>query len=130
MQRRLLLAALLLPALGACARRRTPELITVFFHASSAQLDEGASNTITQAAEVARTRPSASIRVLGFAAPGATTGSAEFTRTLANARAQAVREALIASGVARTRVTLGERATVPFEQSATESRRVEIVFGR
>lgn len=130
MQRRLFFAATLLPGVAACGRRRPAEPITVFFNASSAQLDDAANYTIAQAAEQARARPSNSVRILGFAAPGATSASAEFTRTLANARAQAVREALIAYGVARSRVTLGERATVPYELVATESRRVEIVFGR
>ena len=67
--------------------------------------------------------------MLGLAAPVATSGSAEFTRLLANARAQAVRDAVIAFGVPRARVTVGERAPVPFELLPIESRRVEIVFG-
>lgn len=132
MQRRLFLAALLLPGLAACGRRRpaTPELITVFFTASSSFLDDPARYTIAQAAEVARLRPNVPVRILGFAAPGSGVSSVEFTRNLATARAIAVRDALIAAGVERTRVTLGERSTVSFEQIATESRRVEIVFGR
>lgn len=130
MQRRLFLAASLLPVLGACGRRRPPEVVAIFFNASSAFLDDVARFTIAQAAEVARSRPNVPIRVLGFAAPGTGVSSPEFSRSLANSRALAVRDALIAAGVDRTRVTLGERAVVSFEQIATESRRVEIVFGR
>jgi len=65
--------------------------------------------------------------VLGFAAPD--TGSAAFNRTLSQARAQNVLDALVTAGVPAARVRMGARATVPFEQMPTEARRVEIVFG-
>jgi outer membrane protein OmpA-like peptidoglycan-associated protein len=98
----------------------------VFFTADSAGLDESARSVIRQAADVARSNPSASIRVLGFAAPD--TGSVAFNHTLAQARAQNVADGLVATGVAEGRVRVQSRGAVPFDMMPIESRRVEIVI--
>ena len=78
------------------------------------------------AAETARAN-ALPVRVLGFA--GSAAGTAAFNRDLARTRAQAVMDGLVAAGVPASRVSMGDRAAVPFEQMPTEARRVEIVFG-
>jgi outer membrane protein OmpA-like peptidoglycan-associated protein len=103
-----------------------PRRFVVFFNADSAGLDDTARSVIQQAADVARSNPSASARVLGFAAPD--TGSVEYNHTLAQARAQNVADGLVAAGVSQDRVRIQSRGAVPFEMMPIESRRVEIVI--
>ena len=127
MYRRLLLVAPVLAGISGC----TPSggdtrRLVVFFTADSAALDESARSVIRQAADVARSNPSASIRVLGFAAPD--TGSVAFNHTLAQARAQNVADGLVATGVAEGRVRVQSRGAVPFDMMPIESRRVEIAI--
>ena len=128
MRRRLLLAALLLPGLASCASAPSADAprAVVFFNQDSAALDDAAQSTIRRAAETARAN-ALPVRVLGFA--GSATGTAAFNRDLALTRAQTVLDGLVAAGVPARRVTMGDRAAVPFEQKPTEARRVEIVFG-
>ena len=117
--RRLLLIAPILAAISACthsdgdARR-----LVVYFTADSAGLDDSAQSVIKQAADLARSNPSASVRVLGFAAPD--TGSPEYNHTLALARARNVADGLVAAGVAQGRVRIQSRGAVPFEMMPTE----------
>ena len=127
MNRRLLLAALL-PVLASCASTPPADAprAVVFFNQDSAALDDAAQSTIRQAAATSRAT-AAPVRVLGFA--GSAAGSPAFNRDLAQTRAQAVMDGLVAAGVPASRVSMGERAAVPFEQMPTEARRVEIVFG-
>ena len=123
--RRLLLATLVLVTMSACTHSggETRRLV-VFFTADSAALDDNAQSVIRQAAEVARSTPSASVRVLGLAAPD--TGSAAFNYTLAQARAQNVADGLVTAGVPQGRVRIESRGAVSFEMMPSESRRVEI----
>lgn len=127
MRRLLLLAALGLPAACVAPPGDAPRTV-VFFAASSAALEDGAPDVIRDAAERARVNPGLPVRVLGFAAPQA--GVGDTNRTLAQARAQAVRDALEQAGVAPARLSIGTRVPVPFEQQPNESRRVEISFER
>lgn len=132
MDRRLLLAAPILTGLAACTSLSTPATTNapravVFFTGDSAALDENAQQVIRQAAEMARSDPSAPVRVLGFAAPD--TGTPAFNHVLAQARAQNVADGLVAAGLAPERVRIQSRGAVPFEQMPTESRRVEIAVG-
>jgi OmpA family len=124
--RRLLLIAPILAAISACAHSDgDARRLVVFFTADSAGLDDSAQSVIKQAADLARSNPSAPVRVLGFAAPD--TGSPEYNHTLALARARNVADGLVAAGVANGRVRIQSRGAVPFEMMPTESRRVEIV---
>ncbi len=104
-----------------------PDRAVVFFTADSAALDDNARSVVREAADLVRTRHSASVRVLGFAAPD--TGTPEFNHELARARAQSVADNLVADGVPKERVHIEARGPVPFEDIPTESRRVEIAIG-
>jgi outer membrane protein OmpA-like peptidoglycan-associated protein len=129
MNRRLLLGAPLLLGLVACETGAPPAVrsFPVFFSEDSANLGDEARAVIAGAAEAAKASPQARVVVRGFAA--ADTGSAQFNRTLSEARAQQVADALMATGVARNRIRLEPRGAVPFELLPTESRRVEIQVG-
>jgi outer membrane protein OmpA-like peptidoglycan-associated protein len=126
--RRLVLAALPLLALAACATAtpRNSVRAVVFFNEDSAALDENAQELLTQIAEQAQERPTAIVRVRGFAAPDA--GSPRYNRELAELRARRVAEHLVSVGVDRARVRAESRGAVPFEMYPTESRRVEILL--
>ena len=131
MRRRIMLAALPLLALAACQAPEPPApapVTVVFFNADSAALDEDAQAIVAQAAGLAKERPSAPVRVRGFAAPD--TGTAAFNKALAGARAQHVADHLANSGVARSRIRMKSRGAVPFDSFPTKSRRVEIVIGQ
>lgn len=120
-----LFASLIL--LAACATRVDPPVMSVFFVEDGAGLDTAARGVVTEAAGRAAANPVLPVRVLGFAAPD--TGTAEFNRTLAQARAQGVADALAEAGVARSRIRVESRGATPFTMQATESRRVEIRIG-
>ncbi len=133
MRRRLLLSIPVVLGLAACQGAGTADLAqeparNVFFTADSASLDQAAQAVVANAAGLAKEHPNATVRVLGFAAPDS--GSAQFNRTLALARAQAVRDALVEAGIPRQRIRVESRGAVPFEMFPTESRRVEILVGR
>ena len=127
---RRILVLLGLAALAACTTGpimlQQPRAV-VFFTADSAGLDAPARTVIANAAARANDSPGATVRVLGFAAPD--TGTAAFNRILAQARAQAVADGLVADGVPQRLVLIQSRGAVPYEQMPTESRRVEILVG-
>ncbi|WP_426954773.1 OmpA family protein [Muricoccus radiodurans] len=127
MRRRALSLLLPLAAVAACAAPGAPIRDDVFFTADSALLDDAARTVINRVAASARANPNAPVRVRGFAAPD--TGTATFNRTLSQARAQAVADALVGAGVPNTRVTVEASGGVAFTATPTESRRVEIVIG-
>jgi hypothetical protein len=128
MRRRLALAALPALALAACETPQTPPAptINVFFTAESALLDDNARAVIAQAAARAQQKPSRMIKVRGFAAPD--TGTAAYNRALAETRARAVADALVANGIPASRIGIEPRGAVPFTEFPTESRRVEIAW--
>jgi outer membrane protein OmpA-like peptidoglycan-associated protein len=129
MRRRLLLSAPLLMTLAACETTSgsSARVFPVFFTEDSAKLGDSAASIITSAADAAKASPTAPVAVHGFAAPD--TGTAQFNRTLSEARAQAVADALVAAGVPQNRIRLSPRGAVPFEAFPTESRRVDIEVG-
>src|SRR4051812_39847090 len=117
MRRRLLLTFAIFPT--ACVQTPTASIAraVVFFTADSAGLDESANEAIRGAAVTARANASAPVRVLGFAAPD--TGTAAFNRALAQARAQAVADGLVAAGVTPARVRIESRGAVAFADIPT-----------
>lgn len=116
----LLLLAVLLPA--ACAGRQEP-VRAVFFEPASAALDAPAQQVVRDAAQAAAARPSAEVGVLAFSAPA---GMPAVEERVAADRAAAVRDALVAAGVAPARIRLEARPATPFASVPVESRRVEI----
>jgi outer membrane protein OmpA-like peptidoglycan-associated protein len=98
----------------------------VFFAGDSAELDAPARAVVANAAGLARRHPELPVRVLGFASPA---GASAQNRALAEARARAVVEALVAAGVPAGRIGVEPRGEVPFAQMPPESRRVEIHIG-
>ena len=131
MYRRFAIAAPIL-LLAGCMQPAAPsgqaaQTSVVFFVANSAGLDDPAQNTVRQAAAIATANPAAPVQVRGFAAPDA--GTAEFNKVLAQARAQAVADALVAAGVPKGRIQISARGAVDYALMPTESRRVEIVIG-
>ncbi|HYZ64907.1 MAG TPA: OmpA family protein [Acetobacteraceae bacterium] len=128
MHRRVLLAApIVLAACTAAPPSAPARSVVVFFTADSAALDDPARNAVREAAGVARANPAGVVRVRGFAAPD--TGTAAFNRSLAQTRAQAVADGLVAAGVPATRIRIESRGAVPYELMPTEARRVEIAIG-
>ncbi len=133
MFRRLLLVAPVLALIGCAQPRPAADSsaaavnTVVFFTPDSAALDPAARDAVTQAADIAKQRPGASVRVRGYAAPDA--GSAQFNQSLARTRAEAVADALVTAGIPRSRLGMESRGAVPYDLMPTESRRVEILIG-
>jgi outer membrane protein OmpA-like peptidoglycan-associated protein len=97
----------------------------VFFQERSVQLDAPARDVIAQAAKRARADPAASVEVSGYTDTG---GSPQANLVLSQERAQAVADALVASGVAANRlVRKGQGQTG--RDPGVASRRVEITVG-
>jgi outer membrane protein OmpA-like peptidoglycan-associated protein len=101
----------------------TPYL--VFFEGGSDQLDPSAMNVVTYAAQAARVAEPPAIAVTGYADPS---GNVSDNQALSRRRAEAVAEALRASGVGASEIRIAARGAnpVPVEERA---RRVEITFG-
>jgi outer membrane protein OmpA-like peptidoglycan-associated protein len=117
------------PGGGAGAgQARLRSLPVVFFTDDSAAMGPEARAVVAEAAERARARPGVPVSVRGFAAPEANTSPA-FGRSLAETRARAVADALVANGVSRDRVRIEPRGATSFEMMPVESRRVEIHVG-
>jgi membrane fusion protein (multidrug efflux system) len=98
----------------------------VHFPYRQATLDEKASSTISAVAAALKGGQEA-IEVTGYADKR---GSTERNRKIADARAKAVRDALIAAGVEKTRVVVKQSAIITGSGSDDEARRVEITLGR
>ena len=99
----------------------------VFFKTGSASLDQPARTVIAAAASAAKNNPLTKLTVVGAAD---TDGATPANIRLSESRASAVAEALIADGVAATRVHaegLGEVGGLPASEQA--SRRAIIHFG-
>ena len=124
----LALAACQSPPGGGEARARQRAIPVVFFTEESAAMGPEARAVIAEAAERARARPGVPVAVRGFAASD-NASSPAFSRTLAEARAQNVADALMAGGVSRDRIRVQPRGPVPFEMMQVEARRVEIHVG-
>ena len=116
------------PGGGGEARARQRAIPVVFFTEESAAMGPEARAVIAEAAERARARPGVPVAVRGFAASDSASSPA-FSRTLAEARARNVADALVANGVSRDRIRVQPRGPVPFEMMQVEARRVEIHIG-
>lgn len=101
----------------------------VFFDLNSTTLNSEAQATVTEAAGVAKSFPSAKVTVTGFTD---TTGSVAYNQALSMRRANAVKDALIGSGVPAQSVSIvgeGEQGLlVPTAQQVNQprNRRVNI----
>ena len=100
----------------------------VFFTPNSSEIDKQAQAVIADAAKVARADTGRSLTVAGYAMPSPYgTPAADFL--ISRNRSQAVANALIAQGVAQSRIVQEPRGSAGGDPSI-ESRRVEIVLGR
>ncbi len=96
---------------------------SVYFELGKDTLPADASSAVNAAAAFAKAHPDAKLTLSGFTDA---TGSADKNADLAKARAQAVRDALKAAGVAEDRIVLKKPETITGGTDAKEARRVEI----
>lgn len=114
---------------GCAAEGPVPEVpaYVIFFTPLSAALDTQAQAVVADAARAARADSGRSVTVAGYAAPTATsTPASDFL--ISRTRSQAVANALIAQGVAQSRIVQKPRGSAGADPGI-ESRRVEIVLG-
>ncbi|MFO1159015.1 MAG: OmpA family protein [Reyranellaceae bacterium] len=128
MFKKLFIAIIAAVALGACADKAPPPPVApvsymVFFNLGSTVISDQSQNTVAQAAQVFKSRANARISVTGYAD---TVGSPAVNMQLSTARANKVRDDLIANGVpasAITAVGAGEEGLlVPTGQDVKEPR--------
>jgi outer membrane protein OmpA-like peptidoglycan-associated protein len=104
----------------------------VFFALDSTKLDPDAAATITDAANVAKSMPSAKVTVTGYTD---TTGSLAYNQALSQRRANAVRDGLIANGVPAQQIAIvgegeaGLLVQTPQQVNQAKNRRVSIRVG-
>ncbi|SAL54224.1 cytochrome c oxidase [Caballeronia udeis] len=96
---------------------------SVYFETGKDALPADATTAIQAAADYAKAHPDAKLTLSGFTDA---TGSAAKNAELAKTRAQAVRDALKAAGVAEDRIILKKPETITGGADAREARRVEI----
>jgi cytochrome c oxidase subunit 2 len=96
---------------------------SVYFETGKDALPADAASAIQTAADYAKAHPDAKLTLSGFTDA---TGSAAKNAELAKTRAQAVRDALKAAGVAEDRIILKKPETITGGADAREARRVEI----
>ncbi len=118
---------LLTLAAAACVMQPGPPTkFELFFIPYSAKLDGAATETVANAASVAKTHPTWPVNVVGYADP---IGNIALSREISLNRAQAVEDQLVADGVDRSRIIRVAMGATPYTESSQESRRVEITFG-
>jgi cytochrome c oxidase subunit II len=96
---------------------------SVYFDLGQSTLPADATSAVDAAAAYAKAHPDAKLTLSGFTD---TSGSATKNADLAKTRAQAVRDALKAAGVAEDRIILKKPETITGGTDAREARRVEI----
>ncbi len=96
---------------------------TIYFDTNKSDLPGDAKAAIDAAAQYASAHPDAKLALSGYTDK---TGSASANAELAKHRAQAVRDALKAAGVAEDRIVLKKPQTITGGADAKEARRVEI----
>jgi cytochrome c oxidase subunit II len=96
---------------------------SVYFDLGKNTLPADAASAVDAAAAYAKAHPDAKLTLSGFTDA---TGSATTNAELAKTRAQAVRDALKAAGVAEDRIILKKPETITGGADAREARRVEI----
>lgn len=119
--RRALLATLVL--LASVPARAEPPVIVVFFPEWSGALDPSAKDVVAHAAEAAKARPDAGIRVTAYADAN---GSNRANLYLTQLRAQRIFDLLVADGVAPARIEMSAKGRQPIKGQV--SRRVDIEF--
>ncbi|MBE0632313.1 MAG: OmpA family protein, partial [Burkholderia vietnamiensis] len=96
---------------------------TGYFETGKSVLPADAKAAIAAAADYAKAHPDAKLALSGFTDKS---GSADANAELAKRRAQAVRDALKAAGVAEDHIVLKKPETITGGADAKEARRVEI----
>jgi cytochrome c oxidase subunit II len=96
---------------------------SVYFDTGKNVLPADAAAAVQAAADYAKAHPDAKFNLSGFTDA---TGSAATNAELAKTRAQAVRDALKAAGIAEDRIILKKPETITGGADAREARRVEI----
>ncbi|WP_438395210.1 cytochrome c oxidase subunit II [Caballeronia sp. DA-9] len=96
---------------------------SIYFETGKSALPADASAAVQAAADYAKAHPDAKFNLSGFTDA---TGSAATNADLAKTRAQAVRDALKAAGIAEDRIILKKPETITGGADAREARRVEI----
>jgi len=107
MIKNLFIALIAAVALGACADKPPPPPVApvsymVFFELGSNKISDQSQNTVAQAAQVFKSKANARISVTGYAD---TVGSPQVNMQLSTARANKVRDDLIANGVPAAAIT-------------------------
>ncbi|WP_153101475.1 cytochrome c oxidase subunit II [Paraburkholderia hayleyella] len=112
-------------ASGVDATAQVPAALpaSVYFETGKSMLPADASSAIDAAAAYAKAHPEAKFALSGFTDK---TGSAEVNAGLAKSRAEAVRDALKAAGIAEDHIILKKPETITGGADAKEARRVEI----
>jgi cytochrome c oxidase subunit 2 len=95
----------------------------VYFETGKSTLPADAKAAVDAAADYAKAHPDAKFTLSGFTDA---TGSAEVNAKLAKSRAEAVRDALKAAGIAEDHIILKKPETVTGGSDAKEARRVQI----
>lgn len=111
--------------LSACGLFGSGPKYVVFFQERSAQLDGSAQAVVAQVAARATAEPSSTVEVLGYTDSA---GSPTADVALSQQRAQAVANALIANGVAPSRLLCSGQGQTNANPGLA-SRRVEIIIG-
>jgi len=96
---------------------------SVYFDIGKSTLPADAKDAIAAAADYAKAHPDAKFTLSGYTD---TSGNANANAELAKRRAQAVRDALKAAGIAEDRIILAKPETITGGTDAKEARRVEI----
>ncbi|KIG02326.1 cytochrome c oxidase subunit II [Caballeronia concitans] len=110
-------------ASGAEATQAAGLPASIYFETGKSTLPADANNAVQAAAAYAKAHPDAKIALSGFTDAS---GGADLNADLAKQRAQAVRDALKAAGVAEERIVLKKPESITGGADAKEARRVEI----
>lgn len=95
----------------------------VFFAKGADKLPDGSADILARVADAARANSAAMVHISGF---HDASGNPERNAELAKRRAFAVRDALIANGVAETQIQLNKPALTEGDGDPAEARRVEL----
>ncbi|CAG9270363.1 Cytochrome c oxidase polypeptide II [Paraburkholderia unamae] len=110
-------------ASGAAAPSAAALPASVYFEVGKSTLPADAKDAIQAAADYAKAHPDAKFTLSGFTDAS---GKADVNADLARRRAQAVRDALKAAGIAEDHIILKKPETITGGANAKEARRVEI----
>jgi cytochrome c oxidase subunit 2 len=108
---------------GSAASAQATLPASVYFDTGKSKLPADAQAVVEAAAAYAKAHPDAKFTLSGFTD---TTGSADLNAKLAKSRAEAVRDALKAAGIAEDHIILKKPETITGGTDAKEARRVQI----